>query len=730
MYQFINHRFEQNGSDLVIVLYLDINHVEFSRELNGDNQGQPNSDIETSARNYIHSKFPNLKKATVKVMAGTMLVTSLAFGAGASLAGAQEAESTAKYSDVTKGAYYSEAAEILSEKGIVEGVGGGKFAPNQDITKAEVAMMLARALDLDVSQTTGDPVFEDVTGGWYYGAVAALQDKEVVEGYQNKFNPNEPITRAELAKMIVASFDNLTPDPNANLPFTDVKDDAWYKGHVATLYNLGITQGVGGNKFAPDTPTTRAETATLIHRAINVNLFGNPDGKAEIEAVTDTTVTINGKDFQLADNVKGIFNAANSGVLEDAVVYVSTDKDDVVYKIRYLELNSSGTDTATAESPIAGHLVLDGNNVTIDGPLIVKGDYLTIKNVTVNGDLTVEGSVENSLSLEGIEVTGNTIFNGTSTDAVAAAATGTVQTTGKITIKDSALNNVVMNKTNFAIDSNSVIPQLIIGAGVSNIEINGTVTNLEINSTAPLTINGQATIDNLKVTNNNDLTIGIDGTISNVEIPTGKTAADVIKNYDTVKNKIENINNETNADYDVPGEESGMDTGGETGTDTGVDPGTDTGGEGSTAPADTTAPVLTTVTPTDGTDVALEAGQNLILTIDAQDDNLRELEVDHNIAGLPEFSVYADEANPYGTDDLRTQFEAQGVSVTYSTDTQTWTIDFGETVTNTIINNGGNATFYLVLKDEAGNSFGSMDPTDETNTFSYTVTRSADSATQ
>jgi len=136
---------------------------------------------------------------------------------------------------------------------------------------------------------------------------------------------------------------------------------------------------------------------------------------------------------------------------------------------------------------------------------------------------------------------------------------------------------------------------------------------------------------------------------------------------------------------------------------------------------DTTAPTMTSVAPGEGL-VALGASDNLVLTVTADDDAaLSELEIDHSMEGtLPEFSVYADIANPYGTADDKAQFESAGVSVTYADGV--WTIDFGSTITNTIVNNGG-ITFYMVLKDTSGNSWGSMSPTTAENTYAYTIAR-------
>lgn len=58
--------------------------------------------------------------------------------------------------------------------------------------------------------------------------------------------------------------------------------------------------------------------------------------------------------------------------------------------------------------------------------------------------------------------------------------------------------------------------------------------------------------------------------------------------------------------------------------------------------------------------------------------------------------------------------------MTYNATDQKWTIDLGTTVTNAFIINGV-ITFYIKLIDEAGNAFGSMDPTGEDNTFAYTI---------
>lgn len=111
-------------------------------------------------------------------------------------------------------------------------------------------------------------------------------------------------------------------------------------------------------------------------------------------------------------------------------------------------------------------------------------------------------------------------------------------------------------------------------------------------------------------------------------------------------------------------------------------------------------------------------GENLILRVAAHNDgNLAKLEIDHSMsATLPEFSVYADEANPYGTS--KADFDTLGVTVTYTAATSEWVIDLGSGVTQQIRENDEGIKFYFVLRDaDRVILWGSMDSVTPENTF-------------
>jgi hypothetical protein len=95
------------------------------------------------------------------------------------------------------------------QKGIINGYPDGNFYPNEKITRAEFAAMLARFMGLD---TTGTASFDDVNTeefAWASGYVAALEKIGVVNGYEgsNDFKPGAPISRAEAIKMVVIALD-------------------------------------------------------------------------------------------------------------------------------------------------------------------------------------------------------------------------------------------------------------------------------------------------------------------------------------------------------------------------------------------------------------------------------------------------------------------------------------------------------------------------------------------
>ncbi len=158
-----------------------------------------------------------------------------------------------------------DAVDYLVDKGAIEGKLGNKFDPNGNLTRAEAAKILAVALGLDVDEDAKTE-FPDAKDHWGSAYIAAIQDQlpGVIEGYNGNFRPNNNITRQELAKMVAEAYElELEEGTKPAISFSD--NHGWGKEYVDILANLGIVQGYN-DKFKPNDPVTRAETAVFVHR--------------------------------------------------------------------------------------------------------------------------------------------------------------------------------------------------------------------------------------------------------------------------------------------------------------------------------------------------------------------------------------------------------------------------------------------------------------------------------
>lgn len=132
-------------------------------------------------------------------------------------------------------------------------------------SRGEVALKLAEAMGLDT--TDKNSPFPDVkSSSKYAGAATALYKAGVFTGDdKGKFNPSSPLTRAQMAKVLVVAFDL---EQQGKAPsFTDVPTSHWSHPYVATLASTGITVGKGDGTFSLDENVTWKHLDAFIDRA-------------------------------------------------------------------------------------------------------------------------------------------------------------------------------------------------------------------------------------------------------------------------------------------------------------------------------------------------------------------------------------------------------------------------------------------------------------------------------
>ena len=149
----------------------------------------------------------------------------------------------------------------LVAAGAISGYPNKTFKPNNNITRAEFAVTLVKALKL---APKSGKVFNDTANHWAKDNIATAQAYGIISGYSDtKFGPNDKITREQMAVMVTKAA-SLKAAANAKT-FTDsAKVSAWAKDAVIAASSNGIISGYPDGSFKPKANATRAEAATMI----------------------------------------------------------------------------------------------------------------------------------------------------------------------------------------------------------------------------------------------------------------------------------------------------------------------------------------------------------------------------------------------------------------------------------------------------------------------------------
>lgn|GEM_PF-16730 len=180
------------------------------------------------------------------------------------------------FDDVEKTHEALSAIKALAAKQIVNGVAPSLFAPDKEITRAEFAALLVRALQLDIAQTDKDSSFSDVSSGaWYANYIYTAYSKGLITGRsEQNFAPNELVTAQEMAAMLVRAYKLTHTDTSfsslseASAP-TYKGTSPWAIEYVRIASELGLLGSDIDVKNAEDY-VTRAETAQFIYRLITI----------------------------------------------------------------------------------------------------------------------------------------------------------------------------------------------------------------------------------------------------------------------------------------------------------------------------------------------------------------------------------------------------------------------------------------------------------------------------
>jgi hypothetical protein len=169
------------------------------------------------------------------------------------------------------------AVNDMGSRMVIDGTGNGMFSPDREITRAEFAAVIVRALGLKPQNGTSS--FSDVKAtDWHDGAINTAYAYRLISGFEDgTFRPNDKITREQAMVMIseamkITNLKSMLSVQSTNVilhSFTDASDvSAWAQSSMTDSVQSGIVSGRSGTLLAPKDYITRAEVAVIVQRLL------------------------------------------------------------------------------------------------------------------------------------------------------------------------------------------------------------------------------------------------------------------------------------------------------------------------------------------------------------------------------------------------------------------------------------------------------------------------------
>jgi len=158
----------------------------------------------------------------------------------------------------------------VTHKPYIDGYPDGTFKPNNNVTREQIAKMVIVALEITESNTRVTTYNDVARDRWSFGYIEAATERGYLQGFGGGvFGPDKAMTRAELATCLVRIAERLGRDTSGTgRTFSDVNGDEWYADYVARAAMLGLVNGYEDGTFKPERTVSRAEAVTMINRML------------------------------------------------------------------------------------------------------------------------------------------------------------------------------------------------------------------------------------------------------------------------------------------------------------------------------------------------------------------------------------------------------------------------------------------------------------------------------
>ena len=172
------------------------------------------------------------------------------------------------FTDVETGKWYHEGICFVLRNGLMKGVEVGIFAPNANLTRAELVTVLYRMAGAPSVEGMNNPFADVAADTWYTDAVIWAANKGIVTGLdKTTFAPGANITREQIATILFRFTGAEKVEEDALKGFTDAATVSdWAVDAMNWAVSTGLITGMENNTLAPQATATRAQIATILMR--------------------------------------------------------------------------------------------------------------------------------------------------------------------------------------------------------------------------------------------------------------------------------------------------------------------------------------------------------------------------------------------------------------------------------------------------------------------------------
>ena len=465
---------------------------------------------------------------------------------------------TGSYKD-TAGHWAESSINRWSKYNIVAGY-DGSFLPDDYMTRGQLAKVISNMLGL-TEMPDSNPFSDLDLNAWYAPFVLRCYKAGIMLGSNGKANPEDTVTRQEAMTMIARALEIKPIATSALSKYSDASSvEDWASGYMAALIEKGVVGGVTKTTLAPVLNIDRASVMTVFDRAV-AQYINEPgtytlEDKAGIILVASGDVTLTGstkadilvtsaaKDKAITFDkatVTGSITVPESSTVNNngSTLPNITAKADSAKPAAAVAAGGGGGGGTSGYSPsVAPDATIDTssgnansalaagtyNNVTITEA--VGDGTVLLQNVTINGDLIINGGGSSSVILDLCRILGRIIFGKTTNDGT--------ESTRIYLMGGTDANNVEVNGNAGLIIESETSESTIGSITASNdLEIRGSNTNVNkivipenITTTVAVNVSG-GSVDTIQA-NSETIISGSSGNVGNVNASANVTAGSLV----------------------------------------------------------------------------------------------------------------------------------------------------------------------------------------------------------